>query len=119
MSTDTDAPVMQSNTDAPVMSNTDAPPIRSNTDGLNELLQKIAEEFYANNGFDVCSNVVLQLDRALNQGDRAKTLLYAFANELDEWHYNSSIVKVSAASAGIGGAITGTYTDAWWIYVLL
>ena len=71
------------------------------------LFERIVEEFYANNGFELCSDVVLQLDRAINQGALAKRLLNEIADELDEWHYNTSIAKVVGGSAGIGGAIAG------------
>ena len=74
----------------------------------NELFQKLVEEFYANNGFELCSDVVLKLDRALEQGALVKILLHEVADELDEWHYNSSVLKVAAASAGVGGTIAGT-----------
>ena len=71
------------------------------------LFEKIVEEFYANNGFELCSDVVLQLDRAVSYGARARRLLNEIADELDKWHYNSSIAKVVGGSTGIGGAIAG------------
>ena len=75
----------------------------------DKLLEKIVEELYARNGFDLCSDVVLKLDRAIQQGGLAKRLLNEIADELDEWHRNSSIAKVVGGSAGIGGAIAGMY----------
>ena len=75
----------------------------------DELLEKIVVEFYARDGFDLCSDVVLKLDRAIQQGDLAKNLLSEIADELDEWHYKSSIAKVVGSSAGIGGAIAGMH----------
>ena len=38
----------------------------------NKLFEKIVEEFYKRNGFDLCSDVVLKLDRALEQGSLAE-----------------------------------------------
>ena len=74
---------------------------------MPRLFERIVEEFYANNGFELCSDVVLQLDRAINQGALAKRLLNEIADELDEWHRNTAIAKVVGGSAGIGGTIAG------------
>ena len=74
-----------------------------------KLLERTVEEFYANNGFQLCSDVVLQIHSTINQGTLAKRLLNEIADELDKWHYNSAVVKVAGGSAGIGGAIAGSY----------
>jgi len=73
-----------------------------------QLLEKIATEFHRNNGFEKCSDVVLKLDRLLNQGVLARKLLNEIADELDEWHRKSAIAKVVGSSAGIGGTVAGT-----------
>ena len=56
-----------------------------------------------------CAVMLFYNYRVLKQGAHAIKLLYDVADELDEWHYNSSIVKVAAGSAGIGGAMAGTH----------
>ena len=39
------------------------------------LLERIVTEFHKNNGFEKCSDVVLKLDRLVEQGDIARKLL--------------------------------------------
>ena len=73
----------------------------------DELLKKVVREFYKEDGFKKCSVVVLHLQKALNQASLAKDSLNKIANDLDEWHFNTSVVKVVGGSTGVGGVIVG------------
>jgi len=72
-----------------------------------QLIEKVATDYFNNNGFEKCSDFVFKLDRLVKQGVLARKLLNEIADELDEWHYNSAIVKVAGTSAGIGGTVAG------------
>ena len=79
----------------------------SNENNSKRLYEKIVEGFYQHKGFDLCSDVIVLLDRALDQGALTNNLLNDIADELDKWHFNSSVAKVAGASAGMGGVIAG------------
>lgn len=75
----------------------------------SNLYEKIVHQFFQQNGFELCSETVLALDRALQQCSLAKKLLYDIADELDKWHFNSSVSKVVGSSAGIAGLLAGMF----------
>ena len=79
----------------------------SNRNPSNNVYEKIVDEFYQRNAFELCTKTVLLLDRALNQCTLAKELLNDIVEELNKWHYNTSIAKVAGSSAGIGGLLVG------------
>jgi len=75
----------------------------------DRVLIKIVDELYACNGFQLCSDALLQLQTLIDHGENHLIpKLSEVADELDKHHFNSAVAKVTGGSAGIGGALAGT-----------